>query len=192
LPDDVAENFAYSWDVSSGNRPQGTELDDTVRHHPESDIRGPQDADRVDDPHRLAPALPRQLDRTHDRWEWRRKIRADPRKFHFYRIGVAIAGSLLIILGSITGPLPGPGGIPLMLLGLAVWASEFVWAHRLMQWFKQQLHKARHWSRRRQVLAWVIFFLTIGAIAYGYLAIIGVPGWLPHFAATWLRQLPGV
>ena len=46
-------------------------------------------------------------------------------------------------LGFVTGPLPGPGGIPLVLLGLAIWSSEFEWAHKLMQWFKAQLHRFR-------------------------------------------------
>ncbi|QDP96859.1 hypothetical protein FOE78_13895 [Microlunatus elymi] len=132
------------------------------------------------------------IDRTEDRWEWRRKIRADPRKLHFYRIAVAIAGVLLILLGAATGPLPGPGGIPLVLLGLAVWASEFEWAHRLMQWFKRLLQRFRTWSRPRQVLAWVIFFAVIGALGYGYLLVIGMPVWMPGFVAGWLHHLPGV
>jgi uncharacterized protein (TIGR02611 family) len=132
------------------------------------------------------------LDRSHDRWEWRRKIRADPQKVRIYRIVVAVVGLLLVLLGAVTGPLPGPGGIPLVLLGLAVWASEFRWAHRLMQWFKLQLHKFRSWSRPRQVVAWLIFFACLGVISYGYLVVAGVPIWLPHAAADWLGRLPGV
>lgn len=132
------------------------------------------------------------INRTEDRWEWRRKIRADPHKARLYRIGVAIAGAILIILGGLTGPLPGPGGIPLVLLGIAVWASEFAWAHRLMQWFKAQLHRLRQWSRPRQVLAWLIFFLIVAGLGYGYLLVIGIPVWLPSTVAGWLQVLPGL
>ena len=71
-----------------------------------------------------------------DRWRWRRRIRQNPRKLAFYRFGVAVAGLLLVCLGFVSGPIPGPGGIPLVLLGLAIWSSEFEWALRLMQWFK--------------------------------------------------------
>lgn len=124
--------------------------------------------------------------------QWRRTIRADPRKLRVYRVGVAAAGGLLIILGGITGPIPGPGGIPLVLAGLAVWASEFVWAHRLMRWFKNQLSTFRGWPRSRQTLGWIVFFLVLGALAYSYLAMIGIPGWLPPFAAASARHLPGV
>jgi uncharacterized protein (TIGR02611 family) len=132
------------------------------------------------------------VNRSEDRWEWRRKIRADPRKAGIYRVGVAIAGAMLIILGVLTGPLPGPGGIPLVLLGIAVWASEFAWAHRLMKWFKLQLHRFRSWSRPRQVLAWLIFFAVLGLIGYGYLVITGVPVWLPEAPTRWLEHLPGL
>ncbi|WP_157683812.1 PGPGW domain-containing protein [Microlunatus soli] len=136
--------------------------------------------------------VPVLLDKTDDRWEWRRKIRADPHKARIYRVVIAIAGTLLIALGAVTGPLPGPGGIPLVLLGLAVWASEFEWAQRLMQWFKKQLHKFRGWSRPRQVLGWVIFFACLGALGYGYLLLLGLPTWMPAAIAHWLDRLPGV
>jgi uncharacterized protein (TIGR02611 family) len=132
------------------------------------------------------------VERTEDRWEWRRKIRADPHKARLYRIAVAIAGAILIILGGVTGPLPGPGGIPLVLLGIAVWASEFAWAHRLMQWFKAQLHRLRQWSRPKQALAWLTFFAIIGLLGYSYLLVIGIPVWLPAAPTRWLQMLPGL
>lgn len=129
---------------------------------------------------------------THDRWAWRRKIRADPRKVRVYRVLIAALGTLLILLGAVTGPLPGPGGIPLVLLGLAVWASEFAWAHRLMHRFKGWLHTFRGWSRRRQALAWVIFFACLAALGYADLLVLGVPTWVPRVAGDWLGRLPGV
>src|SRR5919107_2589366 len=67
-----------------------------------------------------------------DRWLWRRKIRQNPRQLAVYRSLVGILGLLLICLGFVSGPLPGPGGIPLILAGLAIWSSEFEWAHQLM------------------------------------------------------------
>ncbi|HIW31018.1 MAG TPA: PGPGW domain-containing protein, partial [Candidatus Luteococcus avicola] len=41
----------------------------------------------------------------------------------------------MMVAAALTGWLPGPGGIPLFLMGLAVWASEFEWAHRLLSVF---------------------------------------------------------
>ena len=93
-----------------------------------------------------------------DRWRWRRKIRQDKRKLAVYRAAVGLLGLILVALGFVSGPIPGPGGIPLILLGLAVWSSEFEWAHQLMQWFKAQLHRYRTWSSGKKILFWVAFF----------------------------------
>ena len=101
-----------------------------------------------------------------DRWRWRRKIRQDKRKLAVYRIAVALLGLILVALGFVSGPIPGPGGIPLILLGLAVWSSEFEWAHRLMRWFKAELHRYRTWPRAKQTLFWVAFFLCCGVLGY--------------------------
>jgi uncharacterized protein (TIGR02611 family) len=127
-----------------------------------------------------------------DRWRWRRRIRQNPRKLAFYRIAVAIAGLFFICLGFVSGPLPGPGGIPLVLLGLAIWSSEFEWANRLMGWFKLLLKRYRAWPRSRQVLFWVAFFACCGLIGYTYLLLTGVPGWLPAVVEMTLLRLPGL
>ena len=132
------------------------------------------------------------LEPEEDRWRWRRRLRQNPRQLAVYRVGVAIAGLLLVCLGCISGPIPGPGGIPLVLLGLAIWSSEFEWANRLMGVFKVQLHRYRAWPRSRQVLFWVAFVAVCGALGYTYMLVLGVPGWLPGPIETVLLRLPGV
>ncbi len=127
-----------------------------------------------------------------DRWAWRRKIRSNPHQLRVYRAVVAAAGLLLVLLGLATGWLPGPGGIPLVLLGLAVWASEFRWAHRLMLRLKHALHVFRSWSRRRQLLAWGIFLVGCGLAGWAYLAAFGPPAWIPQQVDDVLAFLPGV
>ncbi len=99
-----------------------------------------------------------------DRWAWRRRIRQNPRRLAVYRVAVAFAGSVMIALGCLTGPLPGPGGIPLVLLGLAIWASEFEWAHKVMQWFKGQLKRYKGWTPVQKVVFWLVFFLVCGSL----------------------------
>lgn len=132
------------------------------------------------------------LDPQEDRWRWRRRIRQNPSKLAVYRIAVAIAGLLMICLGFVSGPLPGPGGIPLVLLGLAIWSSEFEWANRLMGWFKLQLKRYQGWPRRSKVLFWVAFFAVCGSFGYSYLLLLGVPGWLPAQVEMTLLRLPGL
>lgn len=132
------------------------------------------------------------LEPQEDRWAWRRRIRANPHRLRLYRLGVGIAGLLFITLGLATGWLPGPGGIPLVLLGLAVWASEFKWAHRLMLRFKHALHVFRSWNRKQQSVAWIVFFAICGLAGYSYLLALGPPSWLPQRVDLLLQHLPGV
>ena len=132
------------------------------------------------------------IDAEEDRWEWRRRIRQNPHKLALYRFGVAVAGLLLVCLGFVSGPIPGPGGIPLVLLGLAIWSSEFEWALRLMQWFKLVLRRFRAWPRRAQVIFWIAFVATCAAIGYSYLLLTEVPDWLPAPVEMVLLRLPGL
>ncbi len=132
------------------------------------------------------------IDAHEDRWAWRRKIRASPLKRVIYRVVVALVGLLLITLGFLTGPIPGPGGIPLVLLGLAVLASEFEWAHRLMRSFKAQLRRFRSWSRLQQTGFWIVFFAGCALCGYTYMLTLGIPSWLPTRADVLLQRLPGL
>ena len=91
-----------------------------------------------------------------------------------------------------TGPLPGPGGIPIVLLGIAVWSSEFEWAQRLMYWFKAQLKRYLAWPLSHRLLFWALFGVCCASLGYLFLLTFGVPFWVPEFAAQFLRRLPGV
>jgi tellurite resistance protein TerC len=53
------------------------------------------------------------------------------------KIWVLIAGTSVIIFGIIISPLPGPGFTVMLPLGLAILASEFVWAKRLLNKAKE-------------------------------------------------------
>lgn len=132
------------------------------------------------------------LDADEDRWRWRARIRRDPRKLFFYRIGVALLGLLLMIAAAITGPLPGPGGIPLFLLGLAVWASEFDWAQNLMLWFKLQFRRYRGLSRGWRIAFWGAVAVCALTAFYVGMLIWGIPPWLPAAAQELVRGLPGL
>jgi hypothetical protein len=48
------------------------------------------------------------------------------------RVLVDVLGVLLIIAAGLTGWLPGPGGIPLLILGLSLLATNHAWAERLL------------------------------------------------------------
>lgn len=183
--------------ASGADRPEhGSDLavDDAV---PEADVDDTEpDADpAVDDAAEQHPRHhrhPHLIDPEEDRWKWRAKIRRNPHQLFFYRIGVVVAGLALMALAIITGPLPGPGGIPVFLLGLAVLASEFEWAHRVMLWFKRQLHRYLQWPRRKKALFWIVFLGVCGLAWYASMLFAGVPEWMPETVTNYLTMLPGV
>lgn len=62
---------------------------------------------------------------------------------HAYRLVVLVVGLSFVVLGLVLIVLPGPLTIPPMLLGLAILATEFVWARRLLERAKEYAVKAR-------------------------------------------------
>lgn len=65
------------------------------------------------------------------------------------RIAVFVVGVALVLLGIALIPLPGPFSIPLMVAGLAVLATEFVWAERMLDQVKDKTRQAGDMVKRR-------------------------------------------
>jgi uncharacterized protein (TIGR02611 family) len=74
------------------------------------------------------------------------------------RVGIFIAGWLVVVVGLVLVPLPGPGWV-IVFVGLSLLATEFAWAARLKTWVQRQLAKwvdyakARSWRRRGEQAA---------------------------------------
>lgn len=64
------------------------------------------------------------------------------------RLWVLIAGTTVILMGILISPLPGPGLSLLGPLGLAILASEFVWARRLTHQIKERSAPIRQATQR--------------------------------------------
>jgi hypothetical protein len=58
------------------------------------------------------------------------------------RILVTVAGVLVILLGIVLIPLPGPGWA-IVFAGLAILATEYVWAERLLSYAKRKAINAK-------------------------------------------------
>lgn len=63
-------------------------------------------------------------------------------------IVVFVIGVALVLLGLALIPVPGPFTIPLVVAGLAVLASEFVWAERMLDTVKDRTKRATAMARR--------------------------------------------
>jgi uncharacterized protein (TIGR02611 family) len=59
------------------------------------------------------------------------------------RIAVSVAGLVLLLLGLAMMVLPGPG-VLFLIAGLAVLATEYVWAQRMLNYAKQKAEQAKN------------------------------------------------
>ena len=59
------------------------------------------------------------------------------------RLVIFVVGAALVLLGIALIPLPGPFSIPLMIAGLAVLATEYVWAERVLDSAKGHATRAK-------------------------------------------------
>lgn len=81
-------------------------------------------------------------------------------------------GMLFVIAAGLTGWLPGPGGIPLFLIGIAILATEFEWAMRLRDRVIGWIHRAGKLYRQHKILGTLIAIasasvvITISILAY--------------------------
>lgn len=98
------------------------------------------------------------------------KIRASPTGRLILKIGIAVLGAVVIAAGIILIPLPGPGWA-IVILGLAVWAIEFAWAGKLLEYTKRQVLSWTHWVGRRpwpvRTLIGVAGLAFVSAIVWG-------------------------
>src|SRR3954468_6215804 len=78
------------------------------------------------------------------------RIRANPTGRMALKVGVGVLGTLVVALGVVLLPLPGPGWA-VIILGLAIWAVEFTWARNLLQFTRRQVRSWTRWTTRQSL-----------------------------------------
>lgn len=135
------------------------------------------------------------LDAAEDDWEWRRKIRSNPHSHGIYRFVVGVVGLLVVVLGLILVPFPGPGWL-IVFLGLAIWASEFEWAQRVLRVAKRTLNAWTTWLRGQpwwvKGLVLLATLVAVAVIFWLLLLISGISSFLPEWVVDLLVKLPGL
>jgi uncharacterized protein (TIGR02611 family) len=118
---------------------------------------------------------------------WRRRIAAR-RLSGPYRVLLGVVGGLVVALGIVTIPLPGPGWLT-VLAGLFVLATEFAWAERLLEFTRRHVTSWTEWLGRQPVAVRVGVAALTAAFVYGVLVLtlhlVGVPGWVPGWVPLW-------
>ncbi|MBM7804710.1 uncharacterized protein (TIGR02611 family) [Geodermatophilus bullaregiensis] len=119
---------------------------------------------------------------------WRRRVAARRTLDSGYRLGVGITGGLVVAVGLVTIPLPGPGWLT-VIAGLFVLATEFTWAERLLEFTKRHVSAWTEWLGRQPVWVRLGIAALTAAFVYGVLVVglhvMGVPGWVPGWVPLW-------
>lgn len=131
------------------------------------------------------------LDAEDDDWAWRRKLRANPATARLYRSFVAVLGLVIVVGGLLLVPLPGPGWV-IVFAGLAIWASEFEWAQRLLDYAKDKVRAWNRWIRGQslwlQGLAALATLAIVLLVIWAMLKMSGVPTFLPDGVEGFLHD----
>jgi len=119
---------------------------------------------------------------------WRRRIAARRSINHPYRIVVGVVGALIVAVGIVAIPLPGPGWL-IVIAGLFVLATEFVWAERLLEFTKGHVSRWTEWVGAQPVWVRVLVGVATAAFVYAVVAVTlhlaGVPRWVPGWVPLW-------
>ena len=92
----------------------------------------------------------------------------DSRALHLsWQVGVFAVGLAIVGAGIVLLPLPGPGWL-VIFGGMAVWATEFVWAQLVLRWTKRRVTEAAHRAmdpkvRRRNTALLTVALLVVAA-----------------------------
>ncbi|MFF8194348.1 TIGR02611 family protein [Streptomyces bobili] len=85
-----------------------------------------------------------------------------------WQVGIFVVGLVVVVAGIIMLPLPGPGWV-VIFGGMAIWATEFVWAQLVLRWTKRKVTEAAQRAldpkvRRRNITLTSIGLVLIAAI----------------------------
>jgi len=99
-----------------------------------------------------------------------------------WQVGVFVAGLAVVAVGVVLLPLPGPGWL-VIFAGLALWATEFVWAQLVLRWTKRKVTEAAQRALDPRVRRRNIVLTTVGVTIVAVLA--GVYVWRFGAAMPW-------
>jgi uncharacterized protein (TIGR02611 family) len=129
------------------------------------------------------------------RWaRWRDRLRDRPKAEFSYRIAVALIGLAILGVGILAIPYPGPGWA-IVFVGLAILATEFDWARRLLAYTRERYDKVMAWFKKQGLWVQVLGVAFTAAVVLGTLWLLGALGWAAELVGIehrWLKSPIGV
>jgi uncharacterized protein (TIGR02611 family) len=97
------------------------------------------------------------------------RIRSNPTGRLALKIGVGVVGALVVAIGIVLIPFPGPGWA-IVILGLAILALEFAWAKNLLEFTKRHVLSWTHWIGRQSLpvraVIGLVGMIFVAAVVY--------------------------
>ncbi|MEV6420291.1 TIGR02611 family protein [Streptomyces sp. NPDC051662] len=95
-----------------------------------------------------------------------------------WQVGVFVVGLAVVAAGVSMLVLPGPGWL-VIFAGMAIWATEFVWAQLVLRWTRRKVSEAAQKAldpkvRRRNIILTTIGLVIIAVLAGIYLWKFGI------------------
>lgn len=120
---------------------------------------------------------PSRWTRLKDRWKhWREALRRRPRLDFCYRVAVGVVGLVVLGLGVVAIPYPGPGWA-IVFIGLGILATEFAWAQRVLAYARDRYDQAMDWFHRQHAIVQILGGLFTALVVFATLWLLGAVGW---------------
>ncbi|MFD9425525.1 MULTISPECIES: TIGR02611 family protein [unclassified Streptomyces] len=99
-----------------------------------------------------------------------------------WQVGVFIVGLAVVVAGIIMLPLPGPGWL-VIFGGMAIWATEFVWAQLVLRWTRRKVTEAAQRALDPKVRRRNIILTSVGLVIIAVL--VGIYVWKFGITMPW-------
>ena len=129
------------------------------------------------------------------RWaRWRDRVRERRVLDLGYRIDVGVVGLLVLGVGIVAIPFPGPGWA-IVFVGLAILATEFDWARRLLAYARTRYDAAMEWFKQQHVAVQALGAVFTAAVVVATLWMLGALDWAGELVGVehhWLDSPIGI
>ncbi|GGV82466.1 TIGR02611 family protein [Streptomyces gelaticus] len=99
-----------------------------------------------------------------------------------WQVGVFVVGFAVVVAGIIMLPLPGPGWL-VIFGGMAIWATEFVWAQLVLRWTRRKVTEAAQRALDPKVRRRNIILTSTGLVIVAVL--VGIYVWKFGITMPW-------
>jgi uncharacterized protein (TIGR02611 family) len=129
------------------------------------------------------------------RWaRWRDSLRKRPAWDFAYRAVVGVVGLAVLAAGIIAIPYPGPGWA-VVFVGLAILATEFEWAQRVLRYTRERYDQFMGWFKAQGPWVKTLGFALTAAVVVATLWLLGavsLAAGLFGFEQPWLKSPIGL